>query len=76
MREGERTYRKGHGQDQGKDEKPVAVEIDLDNIGQRLLVAPLPARNYTALQSRKAGVLFLVEGPESIRFDDEEAGHR
>jgi tricorn protease len=53
---------KGTNDDQGK-EKPVTVQIDMDNIGQRLLVLPIPARNYTALASRKAGVLFLVEGP-------------
>jgi tricorn protease len=53
----------------GKDDKkkaPVKVRIDLENIDQRILALPLPARNYTAMKSGKAGVLFLQESP-SVR---------
>ncbi|HYK91120.1 MAG TPA: PDZ domain-containing protein, partial [Acidobacteriota bacterium] len=46
-----------------KDAKPVKVDIDFDNIGQRILAMPIPARNYTGLAAGKTGVLFLVEGP-------------
>jgi tricorn protease len=46
-----------------KDAKPVTVEIDFDNIGQRILALPIPARNYVGLAAGKTGVLFLVEGP-------------
>ena len=46
-----------------KEEKPVTVEIDLENISQRILALPIPARNYYGLFAGKAGVLYLVEGP-------------
>lgn len=60
---------------------PVVVQIDPENIGQRILALPIPARNYTGMWLGKAGVLFLAEQsaiysrrsgpePESIyRFD-------
>ncbi|HYL63014.1 MAG TPA: PDZ domain-containing protein [Candidatus Methylomirabilis sp.] len=45
-------------------EKPAApVKIDFEKIGQRILALPIPARNYTELQTGKDGVLFAVEGP-------------
>ncbi len=37
--------------------------IDLDNIGQRILPLPMPARNYRALAAGKEGVLFVFETP-------------
>jgi tricorn protease len=43
--------------------KDVSVTIDLDNIGQRILALPIPARNYTSMSAGKPGVLFLVEAP-------------
>ena len=70
----EKDAAKDATKERGKDEKPVSVQIDLDNIGQRLLSLPIPARNYTALQSRKAGVLFLVEGPAVDPIENEEDG--
>jgi tricorn protease len=42
---------------------PIAVKIDFDRIGQRILSLPIPARNYTSLQPGKSGILFLAEGP-------------
>jgi tricorn protease len=48
----------------------VAVKVDFDNIGQRILAVPMPPRRYAALQVGKAGVLFALEvgafvpGPE------------
>jgi tricorn protease len=65
----------------GKDEKsdkPADVKIDFDNIGQRILAIPMPARRYAGLQVGKAGTLFALEanvsreGPSSLnvhRFD-------
>ena len=41
----------------------VAVKIDFDNIGQRILAMPLPARRYIGLQVAKAGVLLALEAP-------------
>ncbi len=41
--------------------EPVKVTIDFDNIGQRILALPIPARNYVGLSVGKAGVLFIGE---------------
>ena len=43
--------------------KEVAVKIDFENISQRILALPIPARNYTAMAAGKTGVLFLMEAP-------------
>ena len=43
--------------------KPVAVKIDFDNMSQRILALPLPARRYISLQVGKAGMLYAVEAP-------------
>jgi tricorn protease len=43
----------------------VKVDIDFDNIGQRILTVPVPARNYTGMTSGKAGILYLIETPPS-----------
>jgi tricorn protease len=58
--------------DQAKQEKPVTVEIDLENINQRILALPIPARNYQQLEAGKPGVLYLVEGPpvDPLEFED------
>ena len=49
-------------------EKPadVTVQIDFDNISQRILALPLPPRRYVGLQIGKAGVLFAIEAPTPI----------
>jgi tricorn protease len=49
-------------------EKPadVTVQIDFDNISQRILALPLPPRRYVGLQIGKTGVLFAVEAPTPI----------
>jgi tricorn protease len=43
--------------------KEVTVRVDLDNISQRILALPLPARNYVSLDTGKTGILFLEEAP-------------
>ncbi|HKA18140.1 MAG TPA: PDZ domain-containing protein, partial [Blastocatellia bacterium] len=48
-------------QEKPKDQKPVTVRIDLENIGQRVLALPIPARNYIAVSAGKPGILFLLE---------------
>ncbi len=42
-------------------EKDVKVHIDLDGILQRILVVPIPARDYVDLQRGSDGVLLAVE---------------
>lgn len=44
-----------------KKDEPVAVKIDLENIGQRILALPVPARNYAGLDAGKTGILFIGE---------------
>lgn len=45
----------------GEKKEPAAVRIDLENIGQRIVSLPVPARNYVLLSAGKAGVIYLVE---------------
>jgi len=40
-----------------------SVRIDAENISQRILALPLPARNYGQLVAGKAGTIFLMEEP-------------
>ncbi len=51
------------GDKEAKKKEPVKVRIDLENIDQRILALPLPARNYVGMAAGKAGVLFLAEAP-------------
>jgi tricorn protease len=43
--------------------EPVTVTIDFDDIDQRILALPIPARNFTALSAGKAGNIYLMEFP-------------
>lgn len=49
--------------DKEKEKKPVVVKVDTDNIGQRILAMPIPARNYLGMWRGKEGILYLAEGP-------------
>jgi tricorn protease len=46
--------------------KTPTVRVDLDQIGQRVLALPLPARNYVGLLTGKDGVLFVAEAPPVV----------
>ena len=46
----------------------VKVTIDTENISQRILALPIPARNYAAMLAGKAGTIFLLETPATPRF--------
>ena len=39
----------------------VQVQIDLEDIGQRILALPIPARDYTTITAGKTGILYLLE---------------
>jgi tricorn protease len=39
------------------------VKIDFENISQRILALPIPARNYDQLLAGKTHLLYLLEGP-------------
>jgi tricorn protease len=51
----------------GDKKAPVKVHIDLEDIDQRVLALPAPARNYVRLMAGKAGVLYLLSAPELLR---------
>ncbi|HEU5334952.1 MAG TPA: PDZ domain-containing protein, partial [Terriglobales bacterium] len=60
-------------QDNGdKKEEPVAVRVDMENIGQRILALPIPARNYVDLEAGKSGQLFVLEAPPVQSEEDSE----
>ena len=46
----------------GRRRKPPTVTIDFDDIGQRILALPIPARNYVGLAAAKPGMLFRGRG--------------
>ena len=47
----------------GSEATPPAVQVDVENIDQRVLALPFPARNYYGLLAGKRHTLFLLEGP-------------
>lgn len=54
------------GKKKDKKEKlkePPKVTIDFENIDQRVLALPIPARNYQGLAAGKEGIVYLLEGP-------------
>src|SRR3989454_1148173 len=64
---------KDKDKDKDKDkesEKPIVVRIDIEDIGQRILALPIPARDYVNLVAGKSGILFLSEAPEVITEED------
>ncbi|HET9533316.1 MAG TPA: PDZ domain-containing protein, partial [Blastocatellia bacterium] len=41
--------------------EPVTVSVDFENIGQRIVALPIPARNYQGMRAGKAGTIYLAE---------------
>jgi tricorn protease len=56
---------------EGKQDPP-ATRVDAENIDQRVLALPVPARNYTGLLPSKAGSLLLLEGPAVPAYEDDD----
>ncbi|MGC2268872.1 MAG: PDZ domain-containing protein [Candidatus Acidiferrales bacterium] len=54
---------KDKSKDKEKSKEPIKVSIDFDNISQRILALPLPAKDYVALLAGKAGELLILELP-------------
>ena len=46
------------------------VTIDFENLSQRILALPMPARNYFGLSAGKSNFLFALEGPEIESTDE------
>jgi len=61
-------------EDEKKDEKSAKeketpeVKIDFENISQRILALPIPARNYNYMVSGKAHTIYLLESPAVMDF--------
>ncbi|MEE9231110.1 MAG: PDZ domain-containing protein [Acidobacteriota bacterium] len=49
-------------EDEEEEEEDVTVEIDFEDIDQRILALPIPAKNYVSLEVGKDSTLFLLEG--------------
>jgi tricorn protease len=59
--------------DADKDKKDAVkepVKVDLEDLDQRTLHLPVPARNYVGLFAGKAGSFFLIEAPLLAGLDD------
>jgi tricorn protease len=54
--------------DAGKD--APAVRIDVEDMDQRIIALPLPAKNYGGLLPGKSGAFFLLEAPAITGLDD------
>jgi len=65
---------KSEAKEKAPEPKVVEVRIDEEDIEQRILALPIPARNYTGLYAGRSGVLFLLETP--FRASDEQAPGR
>jgi tricorn protease len=49
----------------------IKVQIDLENISQRILALPIPAKNFVGMMAGKTGHLFLLEAaPVAGRFGE------
>jgi tricorn protease len=65
------TKKDDKDKDKEKD-KAVTVQIDFDNIDQRILALPIAERDYRGLAAGKTGILYLVEaGDLSDAFRDQ-----
>jgi tricorn protease len=70
----EDDHRVADNKDQKKDEKSAkeeetaAVKIDFENISQRILALPIPARNYDSLLAGKTHTIYLLESPAVMDF--------
>src|SRR5262249_28734818 len=51
------------GKEKAKKKAAPTVRIDLEDLDQRILALPIPARGYVGLRTGKAGVVFLLENP-------------
>src|SRR5262249_7524601 len=52
----------------------VKVKVDLEDLGQRVIGLPLPARNYGGLEAGKAGTFFLLELPAVLPLGGPQGG--
>lgn len=65
---------KDKDKDKSKPEEPVKVTIDFDNISQRILALPIPAKDYVGLDAGKTGEIFIGENPPGADDGDGDGG--
>jgi len=71
---GDKNAEEKKGEKNAKENKETPeVKIDFENISQRILALPVPARNYDRLLAGKTHLLYLLEGP--IVDDGGPTGH-
>jgi tricorn protease len=56
------------------DKAPVKIQVDVENIDQRILALPIPARNYSNVWAGKAGILYLGENAQDATVFAEARG--
>ncbi len=61
--EGEKKPEMAAAMKPGDKKEAPKVTIDFDNLDQRILALPIPARNFVGLASGKANNLFIIEFP-------------
>ena len=67
--------KEGKAAKKAEEKKPVVVQIELENISQRILALPIPARHYIGMWGGKSGTLFLAEESAiTPRSDESEPG--
>jgi len=68
-KESDKDKAKDKDKDKDKAKEPVKVKIDIENIGQRIVAMPIPARDYVSMLAGKEGTLFLLENPPGPAAD-------
>jgi tricorn protease len=51
-------------EEKDKAKEPEKINIDFDNMGQRILALPIPAKNYIAMEAGKEGLIYILQGPD------------
>ena len=62
-KEGDKESAEKKGDSSKESKEPPVVRIDFENIDQRILALPFPARNYGGMLAGKTHILYLLEGP-------------
>jgi tricorn protease len=62
-KEAEKAAGQAKDEEKEKPKEAEKVNIDFDNIGQRILALPIPAKNYRSLAAGKEGMIYVLEAP-------------
>jgi len=68
-KEAEKAADEAKDKDKDKPKEVEKINIDFDNIGQRILALPIPAKNYVNLAAGKEGMIYILEAsPVGFRY--------